>query len=118
MSHFSSSEPELMKAVLGPLLEDFDYWFSSTAQSLRTIPGSQSGDQPGGQPGNQPQGLLDQQSLLQRLDRAQAEVNAARSLLQATDGQAGIDPAILAPWHQLVLECWQAGRLSRQTHQS
>jgi hypothetical protein len=28
-------------------------------------------------------------------------------LFHATNGQVGIEPSVLAPWHHLVTECWQ-----------
>jgi hypothetical protein len=95
------SDPELLKSILEPLLEDFQYWFGRT----RTLLEAQS------LAGLSPQ---DQADLLRRLVQTQREVSVAQSLLAATNGQAGVDPVVLGPWHQLVLECWQVGVRSRQ----
>ncbi len=100
-SHFS--ENELLKTVLGPLLEDFQYWFSRSQSLLEA----------------QEISLLtreEQADLLARLSHAQQEVKVAQMLLQATDGQAGIETATLVPWHRLVAECWQLSQKWR-SHQ-
>ncbi|MGB7519701.1 MAG: DUF2605 family protein, partial [Spirulinaceae cyanobacterium] len=44
-------------------------------------------------------------------------VKVAQMLLQATDGQAGIETATLVPWHRLVAECWQLSQKWR-SHQA
>lgn len=87
-------EPELLKRVLQPLLEDFQYWFGRSRSFLETEQLSFLG--------------TDQQSdLLARVKQAQQEVDSAKMLFQATGGQVGIDMAALMPWHQLVTECWK-----------
>ena len=87
-------EPKLLKVVLQPLLEDFQLWFGQTEALL------DAGDL----------SFLDasaQVTLLARVRTARQEVSTAQALLNATEGQTGVEPAVLAPWHQLVLECWQ-----------
>ncbi|HBB33267.1 MAG TPA: DUF2605 domain-containing protein [Cyanobacteria bacterium UBA8803] len=97
MSQSQSSEPELLKTILEPLLEDFQYWFSQSRSLLETVDiGFLSEEQ--------------QSELLARVKQAQQEVSTARMLLQATNGQVGIETATLVPWHRLVNECWQVGR--------
>lgn len=87
-------DPELLKTVLQPLLEDFKYWFARSRSLLENERISFL--------------TIDQQSdLLDRVKQAQQEVNTASMLFQATEGQVGIDMAALMPWHQLVTECWQ-----------
>ncbi|MBP5971837.1 DUF2605 domain-containing protein [Brasilonema sp. CT11] len=86
-------EPELLKTVLQPLLEDFQYWFARSRNFLET------------------EELLfmsqhEQSDLLTRVKKAQEEVNTAKMLFTATGGQVGIDMATLMPWHQLVTKCW------------
>ncbi len=95
------SDPELLKSILEPLLEDFQYWFGRTKTLLeaQSVVGLSA---------------QDQADLLERLDQTQREVGAAQSLLKATAGSTGVDPAVLGPWHGLVLECWQVGIRSRQ----
>ena len=87
-------EPDLLKTVLEPLLEDFQYWFarSRTLLESETIPF-----------------LKDEQQadLLMRIIQAQKEVGTTQSLLKVTDGQVGVETPILMTWHQLVTECWQ-----------
>lgn len=87
-------EPELLKTVLQPLLEDFQYWFGRSRLFLETEQIS----------------FLDteqQYELLERVKQAQQEVSSAKMLFQATGGQVAIDMAALMPWHQLVTECWK-----------
>ena len=90
----SLPEPELLKALLQPLLEDFQYWFGRSRSFLE----------------NERLSFLsnEQQSqLLERVKQAQQEVSTAQMLFKATGGQVGIDMATLMPWHQLVTECWK-----------
>lgn len=104
MHSSESTEKELLKKVLLPLLEDFTYWFSrsSTLLESETMP-FLSPDEQG--------------SLLNRLKQAQAEVQTATMLFKVTDGQAGIDTKVLIPWHKLVGECWQVSRKWRTIHE-
>ena len=94
-------EPDLLKAVLQPLLEDFQYWFERSRQLLEReeIPFLSSNEQ------------LD---LLTKVKQAQQEVNTAQALFQATEGQVGVETAVLMPWHQLVTECWAIAQKNRQ----
>ncbi|MBD3885084.1 DUF2605 domain-containing protein [Phormidium tenue FACHB-886] len=99
----SSSEPDLLKTVLQPLLEDFQYWFGRARLLLET----------------QEIDFLSpaqQEDLLERILQAQQEVAAAQMLFRATDGQVGIETSVLVPWHQLVTECWQVGMRYRREH--
>jgi hypothetical protein len=93
-------EPELLKALLEPLLEDFQYWFSR-AQSLLEAKEISFLD------------AEEQADLLGRIHQAQQEVNAVQSLFKATGGKAGVEAAVLMPWHHLVTECWQVMMQSR-----
>jgi hypothetical protein len=94
MFHSPSSEPALVKTLLEPLLEDFQYWFSRSQTLLETeIITFMEVDQ--------------QAALLARVKHAQQEVNTAFMLLHATNGQVGVETEVLLPWHQLVTECWQ-----------
>lgn len=87
-------EPDLLKTVLEPLLQDFQYWFARSRKLLENeeIPflGSQR-----------------QADLLARVQQAQQEVSTAQMLLKATDGQVGVEMEVLMPWHKLLTECWQ-----------
>ncbi|NJK27529.1 MAG: DUF2605 domain-containing protein, partial [Coleofasciculaceae cyanobacterium SM2_3_26] len=86
-------EQEILKEVLQPLLEDFQYWFNRSRTMLETedIP------------------FLDSQqqaNLLERLVTAQQEVSTAQLMFQATEGKAGVELEVLLPWHHLLTECW------------
>ena len=97
------SEPDLLKTVLQPLLEDFQYWFGRSQLLLETESLSfMSADQ--------------QTDLLERVRQAQQEVVTAQMLFRATEGQVGIETSVLIPWHQLVTECWQVGIRHRREH--
>ncbi|MBE9127703.1 MULTISPECIES: DUF2605 domain-containing protein [unclassified Coleofasciculus] len=96
MPQSQSPEPELLKAILEPLLEDFQYWFARSRSLLESEDITfLSQDQ--------------QSDLLERVQLAQKEVSTAQMLFQATNGQVGIETATLLPWHRLLHECWQVG---------
>lgn len=104
MSHSNPStpEPEFLKSLLQPLLEDFQYWFKRSQALLEEQKIDFLGQER-------------QADLLQRVKQAQQEVSTAQMLLTITGGQAGLDTSVLMPWHRLVTECWQVGmRLRRQ----
>jgi hypothetical protein len=94
MHQSQPSEQELLKSVLQPLLEDFQYWFSRSRTLLESEDITFLSDQ-------------QQSELLGKVKEAQQEVSTAQMLFQATDGKVGIETATLLPWHQLVSECWQ-----------
>jgi Protein of unknown function (DUF2605) len=94
-------EPELLKTVLQPLLEDFQYWFTRSRDFLETERLSFMSKS-------------EQFDLLSRVKQAQEEVKSAKMLFAATDGQVGIEMATLMPWHQLVTECWKVAMRFRQ----
>ena len=96
MSNTSSPDPEMLRQLLEPLLEDFTYWFDRSQKLLS----------------NERISFLteaDQQSLLGRVENALKEVSVAISMFQATGHQVGVDMATMRPWHQLLLECQAVG---------
>lgn len=96
MSNTASPDPEMLKKLLEPLLEDFTYWFDR-AQKLLS---SQQLD------------FLtetDQAKLLERLNHALKEVSVAIALFRVTGHQVGIDMATMRPWHELLVECQAIG---------
>jgi hypothetical protein len=97
-------EPELLKTVLQPLLEDFQYWFARSRELLETEQLSFMTHQ-------------EQSDLLLRVNQAQDKVNTTKMLFAATDGQVGIEMETLMPWHKLVTECWQVGMRFRQNRE-
>ncbi|BAZ32565.1 hypothetical protein NIES4074_50710 [Cylindrospermum sp. NIES-4074] len=92
---------DLLKTVLEPLLDDFEYWFGRSRQLLETEQLSFMSDQ-------------EQSDLLLRIKQAQTELNTAKMLFAATDRQVGIDMETLKPWHKLVTECWNVSMRFRQ----
>ena len=100
----NSPEPDLLKTVLEPLLEDFQYWFSRSRTLLETetifflSPAEQA-------------------NLLDHVIQTQQEVSTVQSLLKATNGQAGVDTSVLVTWHHLVSECWQVS-MKLRSHSS
>ena len=101
MSSKHPTEKEILRTVLKPLLEDFQYWFERSCSLLESEELSFfSGDE--------------QAELLARIKKAQQEVNTAQMLFDATDGEAGIESRMLVPWHQLVAECWDVARRRRE----
>ncbi len=94
MSQSEYNEQELLKTVLEPLLEDFEYWFSRARNLLESERISFLAPE-------------EQTDLLERVQEKQKEVISAQMLFRATDGQVGIDTKALVPWHKVVAECWQ-----------
>jgi hypothetical protein len=95
---------DLLKTVLEPLLEDFQYWFARSRELLETEQLSFMSHE-------------EQSAFLLRVKQAQNEVNTAKMLFNATDGQVGIDMNTLMPWHQLVTECWNTSMKFRQARE-
>ncbi|AFY82716.1 MULTISPECIES: DUF2605 domain-containing protein [Oscillatoriales] len=87
-------EPNLLKTLLEPLLEDFQYWFARSRKLLENEEISFLGKE-------------GQTELLARVQYAQQEVTTAQMLLRATEGQVGVEMEVLMPWHKLLTECWQ-----------
>lgn len=87
-------EPELLKTLLEPLLEDFQYWFSLSRQFLETEKLNFLSEE-------------QQADLLARVKQAQTEVKTTQMLFQAIGGMVGVETSTLMPWHLLVTECWQ-----------
>lgn len=98
------TEKELLKKILVPLLEDFNYWFSRSRSLLESERISFLS-------------MEEQDNLLNRIKQSQEEVKTATMLFNVTDGQAGVDTKVLMPWHQLVAECWNVSRRLRYQQQ-
>ena len=101
MSRQQPNEKELLKTVLEPLLEDFQYWFERSRTLLESEQMPFFSTQ-------------EQAQLLERVVESQKEVQTAQMLFQATNGAAGIDSRMLLPWHQLVAECWNVAQKRRK----
>ncbi|WP_036477790.1 DUF2605 domain-containing protein [Myxosarcina sp. GI1] len=102
MSSERPTEKELLKSVLEPLLEDFQYWFDRSRTLLESERLTFFS-------------AKEQTELLNKIVRSKKEVSTAQILLKATNGEVGIDSNMLLPWHQLVVECWDLARKRRQT---
>ncbi|NJP09780.1 MAG: DUF2605 domain-containing protein [Leptolyngbyaceae cyanobacterium RU_5_1] len=100
MSFSNPAHSELLKSLLEPLLEDFQYWFKRSQTFLEV---------------NEISFLAPEQhaDLLAKVIQAQREVSAAQALFKVTGGQVGIETATLLPWHRLVSECWQVAHRFR-----
>jgi Protein of unknown function (DUF2605) len=94
MSANQPTEKELLKTILEPLLEDFQYWFGRSRSLLETETLSFISPE-------------EQQDLLDRVKQSQQEVSTVQMLFKVTGGEAGIETSVLVPWHKLVAECWQ-----------
>jgi len=104
MANLYPREPELLKTILEPLLEDFNDWFDRAQRLLEKERISFLSD------GEQAQ-------LLTRVEQAQKEVRCAKLLFMATGQQVGIEMQMLMPWHHLVTDCWHVARQWRQLQQ-
>ncbi|MEM6253501.1 MAG: DUF2605 domain-containing protein [Cyanobacteria bacterium P01_D01_bin.156] len=101
MSSSNAPETQLMKAVLGPLLDDFQHWFGRSITLLEAETIDFLGEHR-------------QQDLLARVREAQQLVSASQALFQATDSEAGVDVSVVMSWHRLVHECWNVAMQFRQ----
>jgi hypothetical protein len=101
----NQSDQTLVQSILEPLLDDFQYWFGET-QALLDSPRADCLDD------------ADRAELAKQLDNAKQEVSTARTLMLATEGNAGVDVAVVGQWHQLVNKCWKTSRYVRQHSQS
>ena len=98
-------DPELLKTLFEPLLEDFQYWLDQ-AKVLLT---------------DERIDFLEtaaQADLLTRVEQTLQEIQVTQSLFRATDGQAGVDSAVVMNWHRLVTECWQVSTRFRAANSS
>ncbi|AUT03373.1 hypothetical protein CLI64_24775 [Nostoc sp. CENA543] len=93
MQNSEIPDAEILKSVLEPLLEDFQYWFERSRDFLEKHRLSFMNEQ-------------EQSDMLSRVKQAQAELNSAKMLFTATDGQVALDMATIQPWHSLVTEYW------------
>jgi len=94
------NDQNLIQSLLEPLLDDFEYWFERSrtlleSESMSVLSTEQQSD------------------LLTRLLTAQQEVATTKMLLTITGRQAGVEAAVLTPWHRLVMECWQVAKQHR-----
>ncbi len=104
MSAPTPPDPNLLKTVLQPLLEDFQYWFGRSRTLLESERMSFLSDE-------------QQESLLARVKQAQQEVSSAQLLFEAMGAQVGVETSTLMPWHSLVQECWHvAMRFRTEQH--
>jgi hypothetical protein len=101
MSPKQPTEKELLKQVLEPLLDDFQYWFERSLNLLESERIFFFSEE-------------EQKQLTAKVKLAQQEVSTAKMLFRATEGEIGIDPKMLLPWHNLVAQCWDLARLWRQ----
>ncbi|HIK04229.1 MAG TPA: DUF2605 domain-containing protein [Trichormus sp. M33_DOE_039] len=90
-------DTDILKTVLEPLLDDFQYWFERSREFLEKHRLSFMNEQ-------------EQSDMLSRIQQAQAELNTAKMLFTATEGQVGLDMATIKPWHQLVTEYWSVAQ--------
>jgi hypothetical protein len=101
MSSKQPTERELLKQVLEPLLDDFQYWFERSLNLLESERISFFSAE-------------EQAQFTAKIKVAQQEVSTAKMLFQVTEGKVGIDSKMLLPWHNLVAQCWDLARLWRQ----
>ncbi len=105
MSTNYPSEKEILKTVLEPLLEDFQYWFARSRSLLERERLSFLK-------------LEEQENLLERVKTSQQEVSTMQMLFKVTEGKVGVETAVLIPWHNLVAECWQVAMQWRTQNKS
>lgn len=100
MLNSNPPEPNLLKTLLEPLLDDFVYWFNRSRVLLETEEIAFLGAEA-------------QADLLGRVMQALSEVTTAKTLLTLTNNQVGVEMDVLMPWHKLLNECWQVSMRNR-----
>lgn len=105
MIPFQPKEDEILKTVLEPLLEDFQYWFNRSRSLLESEELTFLSER-------------EKARLLDRIKITQQEVNATQMLFKATDGKAGVEMQRLIPWHNLLVESWEISKRWREKKQS
>lgn len=100
MQPFQSEHKQLLKQILEPLFQDFQYWFSRSQSLLESerMPFLS---------------IEEQNQLLQRIKDSLEQVKASEMLFRITDGETSLDTEVLKPWHELLMICW---RISNQWH--
>lgn len=93
MQPYESIEKDLLKKILEPLLDEFQYWFSESCFLLESERISFLS-------------VDEQEQLLSKIKQYQEEVKTSAMLFKVTNGETIVDPSIIAVWHQLVAECW------------
>jgi hypothetical protein len=83
----------LLEEVLTPLLQDFDESFQRGLRLLEATP-------------DRVMELERRETFRRRLERAQAELGAARALRAATPAPMALEMATITPWHALLVEVW------------
>lgn len=89
MSFTEPNDRKLLKKILEPLLEDFQYWFARSRSLLE----------------NERIHFLseaEQTDLLDRVKSAQQEVQTTKMMFKVMEGQVGVTLTTLTPWHRLV----------------
>ena len=100
-SHLENLEPDLLKSLLEPLLDDFQHWFRRAQTILEEKPLSFLSP-------------AEQSDLLQNVKNSLQEVTVAKALFSATDCKAGVDTKVMMQWHRLVTQCWQVSIQARK----
>ena len=96
MSDTTNPDAEMLRQILEPLLEDFNYWFNRAQKLLSREKLSFLTE-------------TEQSNLLARVEQAIKEVSVAVALFSATGHQVGVDMATMKPWHELLMECQAVG---------
>lgn len=91
----------LLKEILGPLLEDFKYWFGRSVRLLeeRELDFLDPSDR---------------KKLLEQIKHAQSELQSAELLYNLSDNKVGVDPQLVTKWHRLLMRCAEVGYRYRQ----
>ncbi|MEO0853020.1 MAG: DUF2605 domain-containing protein [Cyanobacteria bacterium J06648_11] len=94
---------DLLKEILGPLLDDFKYWFARSVKLLERddLEFIDSGDRT---------------MLLEQVRQARSELQSAELLYNLSDNKVGVDPKLVAKWHRLLMRCAEVGYRYRQLH--
>lgn len=102
MTDSAFQDSEVLKYILEPLLEDFDYWFGRSLllleeEEINFLTESQKTD------------------LISRVTNTLQAVKTAKMMYKLSGEQVGVEVQAMMPWHNLLMECQAVGMKFRQS---
>jgi len=102
MTDSAFKDTEVLKYILEPLLEDFDYWFGRSLlllekEEINFLTEPQKTD------------------LVARIIDTLQAVKTAKMMYKLSGEQVGVEVQAMMPWHNLLMECQAVGMKFRQS---
>jgi Protein of unknown function (DUF2605) len=102
MTDSTFQDSDVLKYILEPLLEDFDYWFGRSLlllekEEINFLTEPQKND------------------LITRITNTLQAVKTAKMMYKLSGEQVGVEVQAMMPWHNLLMECQAIGMKFRQS---